>query len=311
MLDIAPGTSPLVIEARSLQKRFGIFTAVDDLSFSVAKGECFGMLGPNGAGKTTVMRMIYGFSPLSSGQMRVFGQDIQDCWRTIRSRIGVCQQDNTLDPDLSVEQNLHVFARYFSLPRTQAVRKTDELLEYFALKHKKTARVADLSGGMIRRLMLARALVNDPELVILDEPTTGLDPQSRHLLWDKLKDLRSHGLTILLSTHYMEEASWLCDRLIIVDRGRVLVEGGPDELIQVHVGHSVIEVDQPNPELRRFIMAQGIAHEDLGGRMIIYSGQRKELERVVRDDFCTRTCTFRSGSLEDVFLRLTGRGLRE
>lgn len=300
-----------VIEAQSLHKRFGVLTAVQDVSFSVARGECFGMLGPNGAGKTTVMRMIYGFSPLSSGRMRVFGLDIRDGWREIRSRIGVCQQDNTLDPDLSVEQNLFLFATYFSIPRKAAAQRAAELLQYFALTHKRQARVADLSGGMVRRLMLARALINDPDLVILDEPTTGLDPQSRHQLWDKLKDLRSRGLTILLTTHYMEEAAWLCDRLLIVDQGRVLVQGSPHELIQEHAGDSVIEVDQPPPALLEFISAQGIAHDDLGGRVIIYSERRRDLEDILRRDHCAQACTFRTGTLEDVFLRLTGRGLRE
>jgi len=304
-------TRPLVIEARALRKCFGAFTAVEDISFSVARGEIFGLLGPNGAGKTTAIRMIYGFSPLTSGSMRVFGQDIHDGWRNIRSRIGVCQQENTLDPDLSVEQNLLVFAGYFALSRKTAVQRTRELLAYFALEHKKEAKVGELSGGMIRRLMLARILINDPELVILDEPTTGLDPQSRHQVWDKLKELRDRGLTILLTTHYMEEASWLCDRLLIVDRGRVLVEGAPQDLIQAHVGDSIIEVDQPEPALRDFIAAQDLAHEDFGGRIIIYSGQRPELERIIREDYCAHTCTFRNGTLEDVFLRLTGRGLRE
>lgn len=311
MHDLNHQTQPLAIEAQALHKRFGTFIAVQDISFSVSKGEFFGVLGPNGAGKTTVMRMIYGFSPLTSGRMRVFGQDIQDGWRDIRSRIGVCQQENTLDPDLSVEQNLLVFAGYFGMSRKTAVQRTKDLLDYFALGHKRQAKVSDLSGGMARRLMLARALINDPELVILDEPTTGLDPQSRHQVWDKLKELRVRGLTMLLTTHYMEEAAWLCDRLIILDHGLVLVEGAPRDLIQAHAGNSVIEVEQPLPTLRDFIRTHQIDHEDMGSRMIIYSGQHRELERIIRTDYCTQTCTFRAGTLEDVFLRLTGRGLRE
>lgn len=301
----------LIIEAKALHKRFGDFTAVQNISFYVSQGECFGLLGPNGAGKTTAMRMIYGFSPLTSGEMLVFGRNITEGWRGIRSRIGVCQQDNTLDPDLTVEQNLHMFAGYFSIPRGVAIRKTDELLAYFSLDQKRKAKVADLSGGMSRRLMLARALVNDPELLILDEPTTGLDPQSRHLLWDRLKELRTRGLTILMTTHYMEEAAWLCDRLLIVDHGRVLVEGAPKELIREHAGDSVIEVEHPLPELIDFITSQRIAYEDLGGRILIYSEQRNDLEEILRTDYCTQSCTFRTGTLEDVFLRLTGRGLRE
>lgn len=300
-----------IIEARNLRKQFGSFTAVDDLSFRVEKGEFFGVLGPNGAGKTTAIRMIYGFSPLTSGSMRVFGLDIGRGWREVRSRLGVCQQENTLDPDLTVEQNLLVFAGYFSLPKVEAGRRTRELLEYFALEHKKQAKVEHLSGGMARRLMLARALINEPELIILDEPTTGLDPQSRHQVWDKLKELRSRGLTMLLTTHYMEEAAWLCDRLIIVDHGRVLVEGTPKDLIREHAGDSVAEVESPSEELRVFVRSQGLAHDDLGERIIIYNTLGPELEHRLRDEFCAQTCTFRPGSLEDVFLRLTGRGLRE
>ncbi|SDB05206.1 lipooligosaccharide transport system ATP-binding protein [Desulfonatronum thiosulfatophilum] len=306
-----PSTTPTVIEASNLRKQFGSFTAVDDLSFSVAKGEFFGVLGPNGAGKTTAIRMIYGFSPLTSGTMRVFDQDIGVGWRDIRSRLGVCQQENTLDPDLTVEQNLLVFAGYFNIPRVVAVRKTSELLEFFALEHKKSARVLELSGGMARRLMLARALINNPELVILDEPTTGLDPQSRHQVWTKLKELRGRGLTMLLTTHYMEEAARLCDRLIIVDHGKLLVEGAPVKLIREYAGDSVIEVESPSQELREFVRAHELAHEDLESRIIIYNDRGHELEQTLRGTFCTQTCTFRLATLEDVFLRLTGRGLRE
>ncbi|TVR01572.1 MAG: ABC transporter ATP-binding protein [Desulfovibrionales bacterium] len=300
-----------IIEARNLHKRFGTFTAVDDLSFRVEKGEFFGVLGPNGAGKTTAIRMIYGFSPLTSGSMRVFGLNIEQGWREIRSRLGVCQQENTLDPDLTVEQNLLLFAGYFSLPKVIAGQRSRELLEYFALEHKKQAKVEHLSGGMARRLMLARALINDPELVILDEPTTGLDPQSRHQVWDKLKELRSRGLTMLLTTHYMEEAAWLCDRLIIVDHGKILVEGTPRALIREHAGDSVVEVETPSEALREFTRSRNLQHDDLGNRLIIYNTLGPDLEHQLRGAFCDQTCTFRQGSLEDVFLRLTGRGLRE
>ncbi len=304
-------TNPPIIEARNLRKVFGKFTAVDDLSFRVEKGEFFGVLGPNGAGKTTAIRMIYGFSPLSAGSMRVFGHDIRQGWREIRSRLGVCQQENTLDPDLTVEQNLLVFAGYYALPRVVAGRRTRALLSYFALEHKKEAKVGDLSGGMARRLMLARALINEPELVILDEPTTGLDPQSRHQVWDKLRELRGRGLTMLLTTHYMEEAAWLCDRLIIVDHGKILVEGTPRALIREHAGDSVVEVETPSAALREFTRSQNLQHDDLGNRLIIYNTLGADLEHRLREAFCDQTCTFRQGSLEDVFLRLTGRGLRE
>ncbi|HSQ84717.1 MAG TPA: ABC transporter ATP-binding protein, partial [Desulfobacterales bacterium] len=200
-----------IIEIRNLVKQFDGFTAVNDISFSVDQGEFFGLLGPNGAGKTTTIRMLYGFSPPTRGELRIFGMDIRTDYRKIKSKIGVCQQDNTLDPDLSVEQNLHVFAGYFSIPKKEAGKRTKELLDFFALSHKQDAKVMELSGGMARRLILARSLINQPELLILDEPTTGLDPQSRHQVWEKLKNLKKTGLTVVITTHNMEEASHLCD----------------------------------------------------------------------------------------------------
>lgn len=300
-----------IIEAVNLSKKFGSFTAVDNVSFQVQKGEFFGLLGPNGAGKTSVIRMIYGFSPLSSGKMKVFGLDIRTGWREIRSRIGVCQQENTLDPDLSVEKNLLVFAGYYRMPRKKAVQKTDELLDFFALNHKRQAKVSQLSGGMARRLMLARSLINEPGLIILDEPTTGLDPQSRHQVWDKMRDLRSRGMTMLLTTHYMEEAASLCHRLIIMDRGRILVQGRPEELVHNYAGTSVIEVENPGPDLKNFVREKQIRHEELINSLVIYTDDPDGLGRVIREKFCPEKCLFRSGTLEDVFLRLTGRELRE
>lgn len=300
-----------VIEAISLGKRFGQFTAVDDVSFQVEEGEFFGLLGPNGAGKTSVIRMMYGFSPLSSGSIKVFGLDIKTGWRHIRSRIGVCQQENTLDPDLSVEQNLLVFAGYYRIPRQKAAERTRELLDFFALNHKKDARVSQLSGGMARRLMLARSLINEPGLIILDEPTTGLDPQSRHQVWDKLKELQTRGLTLVLTTHYMEEAASLCHRIVIMDHGRILVQGSPDGLIREFAGTSVIEVESPGQELQSFVEQKKINHEQLAGRLIIYTDDLNGLGKVIRQKFCPDKCLFRSGTLEDVFLRLTGRELRE
>jgi len=300
-----------IIEAVNLSKKFGSFTAVDNVSFQVQKGEFFGLLGPNGAGKTSVIRMIYGFSPLSSGKMKVFGLDIRTGWREIRSRIGVCQQENTLDPDLSVEKNLLVFAGYYRMPRKKAVQKTDELLDFFALNHKRQAKVSQLSGGMARRLMLARSLINEPGLIILDEPTTGLDPQSRHQVWDKMRDLRSRGMTMLLTTHYMEEAASLCHRLIIMDRGGILVQGRPEELVHNYAGTSVIEVENPGPDLKNFVREKQIRHEELINSLVIYTDDPDGLGRVIREKFCPEKCLFRSGTLEDVFLRLTGRELRE
>jgi len=300
-----------VIDATHLVKRYNGLTAVDDLSFSVAPGEFFGLLGPNGAGKTTTIRMLYGFSPITGGQLKVFGKDIVRNRRAIKARIGVCQQDNTLDPDLSVEQNLLIFAGYFGIPVTEARRRARELLAFFALKHKKDAKVMELSGGMARRLILARALINQPDLLILDEPTTGLDPQSRHQVWEKLDALKQRGLTVLMTTHYMEEAAQLCDRLVIVDHGKILVNGTPTELIARHVGGSVIEIEGPDQALRDYIAENDVACDDLGPKLIVYTTEDSPMNTTIRERFCSARCTFRSSSLEDVFLRLTGRELRE
>ncbi len=299
------------IEVKNLVKRYNSFTAVDEVTFDVHKREFFGLLGPNGAGKTTIIRMLYGFSPLTAGRISVFGLDIHRSWREIKSRIGVCQQENTLDPDLSVQQNLLVFAGYFAIPQAAALERTEELLDFFALTHKKEAKVSELSGGMARRLILARALINRPQLLILDEPTTGLDPQSRHQVWDRLEALKQEGLTMVLTTHYMEEASSLCDRLVIVDHGKVLVEGNPQQLIQQHAGGQVIDIQGPDENLREFIHSHAIAHDDLEDRIILYTPDGSDLAKTIREEFCSRKCTFRNSTLEDVFLRLTGRELRE
>jgi lipooligosaccharide transport system ATP-binding protein len=300
-----------VIEADSVVKRFGSFTAVDHVSFKVRRGEFFGLLGPNGAGKTSIIRMIYGFSPLSSGQMKVFGLDIGTQWRKIRSRMGVCQQENTLDPDLTVEQNLHIYARYFNINGAVARQRAEDQLEFFALINKRNAKVAELSGGLARRLQLARALMAEPDLLILDEPTTGLDPQSRHQVWERLFALKKRGLTMLLTTHYMDEAESLCDRLVIVDHGRIITDGRPRSLIEAHAAESVIEIQGPDGDLRNYVREHKIEHDDLGERIIIYTEAQGVLEKEIRERFCSETCLFRTGNLEDVFLRLTGRELRE
>jgi lipooligosaccharide transport system ATP-binding protein len=304
-----PNTTEKIIQAKDLIKRFDDFSAVDSISFEVGKGEFFGLLGPNGAGKTTTIRMLYGFLPPTDGSLRVFGKEITRYWREIKAKIGVCQQDNTLDPDLSVEQNLQVFAGYFNIPEGEARRRTDELLDFFSLSYKRKARVMDLSGGMIRRLILARALINRPDLLILDEPTTGLDPQSRHQVWEKLESLKEHGLTVVLTTHYMEEASRLCDRLVIVDHGKILVEGTPAQLIAQHAGESVIEFENPDPGIRRYVAENRVEHDDPGNRLILYAG--KDTGHSIQEAFCMDRCIYRKSTLEDVFLRLTGRDLRE
>jgi lipooligosaccharide transport system ATP-binding protein len=300
-----------IIDVQNLVKQYNGFTAVDDISFSVNKGEFFGLLGPNGAGKTTTIRMLYGFSPPTRGELRIFGKDIGIDWRRIKAGIGVCQQENTLDPDLSVEQNLHVFAGYFAIPKREAAERSSELLDFFALGHKKDAKVAELSGGMARRLILARSLINRPDLLILDEPTTGLDPQSRHQVWEKLKALKEAGLTVVISTHNMEEASRLCDRLVIVDHGKILVEGSPDELIGRHAGKNIIEIEGPDRALIEYVKTHNIEHDDLRRRLILYVPEGTDLNSTIRERFCNEKCIYRNSTLEDVFLRLTGRELRE
>ena len=299
-----------VIEAKGLRKDFGGLKAVNGLDMLVTRGQVYGLLGPNGAGKTSTIRMIYGFSPKTGGELRVFGLDVATRWRDIRARIGVCQQDNALDPDLTVEQNLLIFAGYFALPREEAKSRARELLAFFALEGKASSDVRDLSGGMARRLMLARSLVNHPELVILDEPTTGLDPQSRHQLWDRLRELRERGLTILLTTHYMEEAAILCDELLIMDNGRGLVRGTPSELIASHAGRAVLELVDPGPEARSKACSSGLDVEDFGRRVLVFAESFDDLE-TFRQTLPPGQSVTRPSSLEDVFLRLTGRELRE
>ena len=300
-----------MVEAENLRKVFGSFVAVDSISFRLYAGECLGLLGPNGAGKTSTVRMIYGFSPMTGGSLKVFGMDMRTRWRSIKYRIGVCQQENSPDPDLTVLQNLEVFAGYFDIPPAAAREKARQLLKLIALDHREESRVSELSGGMMRRLMIARALINDPQLLVLDEPTTGLDPQSRHQVWERLETLRSQGLSILLTTHNMDEAAYLCDRLIIMDHGRILVEGEPAQLIGEYAGRDVVEISSPGEELREFVRSRSLVHDDLGHRLIIYGQESDDLFHAVGERFCRDNCVFRMATLEDVFLRLTGRELRE
>ena len=299
------------IDAEHLKKAYGDLLAVDDVSFQVLPGECFGILGPNGAGKTSIIRMIYGFSPMTGGNLKVFGLGSSEHMRAIKARLGVCQQENSLDPDLTVRQNLEVFARYFNIPSRMAKERTEKLLRFMAIEHRRDDRALDLSGGMMRRLVIARALINEPELLILDEPTTGLDPQSRHQVWERLEELRDKGLSILLTTHYMDEASRLCDRVVIMDHGRILVQGEPVELIRSQIGRDIIEVPAPSAELRDYIQSRRLRHEDLGHRMIIYVEDGNNLFREISNYCGKEGCLMRVATLEDVFLKLTGRELRE
>lgn len=300
-----------VVEATNLRKSFDGFVAVDGISFTLKQGDCLGLLGPNGAGKTSTIRMIYGFSPLTDGSLKIFGIDIRTGWRVIRSSIGVCQQENNLDPDLSVLENLQLYARYFDIPKRSATDKARSLLEFIGLEQRKHDKVTTLSGGMARRLILVRALINDPELLILDEPTTGLDPQSRHQIWERVEKLRSEGLSILLTTHNMDEASRLCNDLIIMDRGRIVVQGNPPQLIREYAGRFVLEVADPSDELRAFVHSRGYRHDLLDRRIIIYGREKDHLFEQIGGRFCNEDCMQRMASLEDVFLRLTGRDLRE
>ncbi len=300
-----------ILQVESLRKSFGPLAAVDGISFQIAQGECFGLLGPNGAGKTTSIRMLYGYTPRDAGQLTVFGLDIDQHIREIKRRVGICQQEDSLDPDLSVRQNLVGYARYFSISRSEAERRADELLQFFALDNRASDNVRILSGGLKRRLMLARALVNNPDLVILDEPTTGLDPQSRQLLWEKLAELKGQGITILLTTHYMEEAARLCDRLLIIDHGQILIEGQPAQLVQEHIGQSVLEIVDPDAQVREFLNAENCRVEDLGKRLLVYLDDGDELFLRLTQKVRAEGSTLRPASLEDLFLKLTGRELRE
>jgi len=299
------------INAQNLRKTYGDLVAVDDVSFQVLPGECFGILGPNGAGKTSTIHMIYGVSPRTGGSLQIFELDADQHLRTIKARLGVCQQDNSLDPDLTVRQNLEVFARYFSIPQAIARQRAEKLLKFMALDHRQDSLAIDLSGGMMRRLIIARALINEPELLILDEPTTGLDPQSRHQVWERLEELRAGGLSILLTTHYMDEASRLCDRVMIMDHGCILVTGEPAALIKEHIGHDIIEAEAPSAALREYIRERQWRHEDLGHRLIVYVEDGKDMFHEISKLCNKEGCLMRMATLEDVFLKLTGRDLRE
>jgi len=300
-----------IVQVDALRKSYGPLTAVDGITFAVRRGECFGLLGPNGAGKTTTIRMLYGYTPRDAGQLQLFGLDLDRDLREIKRRIGICQQEDSLDPDLTVCDNLVGFARYFAIPAAEAGRRADQLLHFFALENRAAAGIRTLSGGLKRRLMLARALINRPDLLILDEPTTGLDPQSRQLLWDKLAELKGEGLTILLTTHYMEEAARLCDRLVIVDHGRILVEGVPAQLVRERVGQAVLEITSPDQAVRDFLAREECRVEDLGKRLLVHLDDGDALFLKLTREVRAEGCTLRPASLEDLFLKLTGRELRE
>ncbi len=306
--------TPPIIEASGLRKRYGASEVVCGVDFTVAPSECFGLLGPNGAGKTTTIRMITCFAPPSAGRLTVFGLPITD-HRAIKARIGLAPQEENLDPDLSVEMNLVVYASYFGIRRAEARPRVRELLAFAALSEKATARIATLSGGMKRRLILARALINRPRLLVLDEPTTGLDPQARHLVWERLRDLKRRGVAMLLTTHYMEEAAQLCDRLVVMDRGRIVSEGAPQALVERHVGNDVLEVGTDGDPARRAQMETRVRPfggivEATGRGVVIYARAAADLPGIL-GALAGEHVVHRHGTLEDVFLTLTGRELRE
>jgi lipooligosaccharide transport system ATP-binding protein len=306
-----------MIYARGLRKSFGEFEAVKGIDVDVRRGEAFGFLGPNGAGKSSTMRMIAAVSPVSGGELRILGMDPAVDGPRIRSRLGVCPQEDTLDVELNVRDNLFIYGRYFGIPKDVVNERADELLDFVQLTEKATAKVEDLSGGMKRRLTIARSLINRPDLLLLDEPTTGLDPQARHVLWDRLFRLKQSGVTLVITTHYMDEAEQLCDRLVVMDKGLIVAEGSPLELIRQHSTKEVAE-------LRFGVAEQGETHDaladkvaDLGDRvevlpdrLLVYSEDGDEVITKVHERGLEPVATLvRRSTLEDVFLRLTGRTL--
>jgi lipooligosaccharide transport system ATP-binding protein len=315
MPDSPSAPESALIRARRLTKRFGSFTAVDAIDFDVAPGESFGFLGPNGAGKTSTMRMIGSVSPRSDGELTVLGMDPALDGPSIRRRLGVVPQQDTLDTELTVRENLVLYGRYFGMSRAECNRRADELLEFAQLTERAGDEVEPLSGGMKRRLTIARALINEPDLLLLDEPTTGLDPQARHLLWDRLYRLKQQGVTLVLTTHYMDEAEQLCDRLVVRDKAKIVAEGSPRRLIEEYSTREVTELRFP-AGVQETLDGQldGLASriERLADRVLLYADDGEAVavaahERGLRPE----TVLVRRSTLEDVFLRLTGRSLIE
>jgi lipooligosaccharide transport system ATP-binding protein len=306
----------ILIRARGLTKRFGQFTAVAGIDFELSRGEVFGFLGPNGAGKSSTMRMIGCVSPPTSGELFILGLDPVRDGPTIRARLGVVPQEDTLDVELTVRENLLIYGRYFGLPRAVIRERTARLLEFVQLTDRASDQVEPLSGGMKRRLTIARSLISDPEILLLDEPTTGLDPQARHVVWDRLYRLKQQGVTLVLTTHYMDEAEQLCDRLVVMDAGKIAAEGSPRELISTYSSPEVLEVrftlDEHEQAAEKLADIAVDRLEVLADRVLLYSGDGDEALAAVRArGLQPVTSLVRRGTLEDVFLRLTGRRLED
>jgi lipooligosaccharide transport system ATP-binding protein len=304
-----------LISARGLTKRYGDFTAVDAIDFDVAKGESFGLLGPNGAGKSTTMRIIAATSQRTSGTITILGRDPEEHGPQIRAHLGVVPQQDNLDTELTVTENLFIYGRYFGLSKKFIRTKIEELLEFAQLEEKRDVKVDALSGGMKRRLTIARALVSEPDILMLDEPTTGLDPQARHILWDRLFRLKELGVTLVITTHFMDEAEQLCDRLVVMDKGRIMAEGSPLELIKAYSTKEVLEVrfgSDRNKEIAPTLRAMCSRIEELPDRILMYVEDGEALlEEILNKKLHPTTSLVRRSSLEDVFLRLTGRTLIE
>jgi lipooligosaccharide transport system ATP-binding protein len=306
----------VLVRARGLTKRFGQFTAVAGIDFSLARGEAFGFLGPNGAGKSSTMRMIGCVSPPTSGELTILGMDPVADGPAIRSRLGVVPQDDTLDIELTVRENLIVYGRYFGLPRAAIRERSEMLLDFVQLTERADDQVEPLSGGMKRRLVIARSLINEPEILLLDEPTTGLDPQARHIVWDRLFRLKQQGVTLILTTHYMDEAEQLCDRLVVMDGGRIAAEGSPRELITRYSTPEVLELrfDPGDHEQAAEKLASLPAErlEVLADRVLVYTGDGDQALAATRElGLEPLTSLVRRSTMEDVFLRLTGRRLED
>jgi len=306
-----------MISARGLRKSFGDFEAVKGIDVEVRRGEAFGFLGPNGAGKSSTMRMIAAVSPISGGELRILGMDPAVDGPAIRGRLGVCPQEDTLDVELNVRDNLYIYGRYFGLPKVEVNERVDELLDFVQLTEKATSKVEDLSGGMKRRLTIARSLINRPDILLLDEPTTGLDPQARHLVWDRLFRLKQSGVTLVLTTHYMDEAEQLSDRLVVMDKGVIVAEGSPLDLIRQHstrevaeLRFGVAEVGESHDAVAEKVADLGDRVEVLPDRLLVYSDDGDHVIAQVHERGLSPVATLvRRSTLEDVFLRLTGRTL--